>query len=342
MQGGSIAIGASSSVKFQVTIDIDAQGIVENQAIINAGGENGAPPSNTVTDGNGGMPGSPPTEVLIEECADDSMCPGSKPICAVDLEPNICVQCLEDTDCGGLVPVCAVGTNICVCVPSGVEVCDGLDNDCNDQADEGFGVGEACSAGMGECAVMGVSVCDGQGAIGCDAVPNPSGAEVCGDDIDSDCDGNNDNGCVCVTDADCGASDSGQVCDAQVCIDGCRGQGGNGCPAGLICTSQDDTVGQCVPDSGTGSDSNSGESGNSGGMTSEPTTSASDTSPTETNSDANTDSSTDSDSDSTTAASNGEIDDEGLGCECDSKGAPAPLGLTLLVLAGMRRRRRQA
>ena len=398
VQGGSIAIGASSSVKFQVTIDIDAQGIVENQAIINAGGENGAPPSNTVTDGNGGMPGSPPTEVLIEECADDSMCPGSKPICAVDLEPNICVQCLEDTDCGGLVPVCAVGTNICVCVPSGVEVCDGLDNDCNDQVDEGFGVGEACSAGMGECAaggslvcdgldatvcdavpgtpsdemcdgldnncdgtldegfdlggtcmsglgecaVMGVSVCDGQGAIGCDAVPNPSGAEVCGDDIDSDCDGNNDNGCVCVTDADCGASDSGQVCDAQVCIDGCRGQGGNGCPAGLICTSQDDTVGQCVPDSGTGSDSNSGESGNSGGMTSEPTTSASDTSPTETNSDANTDSSTDSDSDSTTAASNGEIDDEGLGCECDSKGAPAPLGLTLLVLAGMRRRRRQA
>jgi len=387
VQGGSMAIDSSSTITFQVTIDDDAMGIVENQGVIKAGGENGAPPVDTVTDGNGGMPGSPETEILIEECADDTMCPGSKPICAIDLEPNICVQCIDDEDCTGLVPVCEVETNTCVCIPAGVEACDGLDNDCNDQLDEGFGVGDACMSagvgecatqgsvvcdgldstacdavpgdpseevcdsldnncdgstdegfdlggacmsGVGECAVTGSTICDGQGGVGCDAVPNPAGAEICGDQLDSDCDGNNDNGCVCTTDPDCGAPDSGQVCEDMLCIDGCRGTGGNGCPAGLVCTSDDNTVGECVPDSGTGSESNSGASDT---MTSAPTTGASagDTEPTESNSDTATDSSN----------SSGAIDDEGFGCDCDSNGAPAPVGLALLVLAslGLRRRR---
>ena len=403
VQGGSMAIGTSSTITFQVTIDDDALGIVENQGVIKAGGENGAPPVDTVTDGNGGMPGSPETEILIEECGDDTMCPDSKPICATDLEPNICVQCIEDADCGGLVPVCEVQTNTCVCVPAGAEVCDGLDNDCNDALDEGFGVGDACSAGigecasqgsvvcdgldssacdavpgtpvdelcdgldnncngntdegfdlggactsgLGECAVMGVAVCDGQGGVGCDGVPVPAGEEICGDQLDSDCDGNNDNGCACTTDPDCGAPDSGQVCEGMLCIDGCRGTGGNGCPAGLVCTSDDQTVGECVPDSGTGSDSNSGATESdtaSDTASSSPTTGASasasasagDTEPTESNSDTATDSDTSNNS--------GAIDDEGFGCDCDSDGAPAPIGLTLLVLAslGLGRRRRQA
>lgn len=404
IQGGSMAIGTSSTITFQVTIDDDAQGIVENQGIIKAGGENGAPPVDTVTDGNGGMPGSPETEILIEECGDDTMCPDSKPICATDLEPNICVQCVDDADCGGLVPVCDAQTNTCVCIPAGAEVCDGLDNDCNDQLDEGFGVGDACMSvgvgecatqgsvvcdgldfsacdavpgepgeevcdsldnncdgsadegfdlggdcvsGLGECAVMGATICDGQGGVGCDAVPGPAGAEICGDQLDSDCDGNNDNGCACTTDPDCGAPDSGQVCEGMLCIDGCRGTGGNGCPAGLVCTSQDETVGECVPDSGTGSDSNSGATESdsaSDTATSGPTTGASvsasasagDTEPTESNSDTATDSSTGD------SNSSGAIDDEGFGCDCDSDGAPAPIGLTLLVLAslGLGRRRR--
>lgn len=389
VQGGSMAIDSSSTITFQVTIDDDALGIIENQGVIKAGGENGAAPVDTVTDGNGGMPGSPETEILIEECADDTMCPGSKPICAIDLEPNICVQCIDDEDCTGLVPVCEVQTNTCVCIPAGVELCDGLDNDCNDQLDEGFGVGDACMSagvgacatpgsvvcdgldstacdavpgdpseevcdgldnncdgstdegfdlggacmsGVGECAAAGVTICDGQGGLGCDAVPGPASAEICGDQLDSDCDGNNDNGCACTTDPDCGAPDSGQVCEGMLCIDGCRGTGGNGCPAGLVCTSDDNTVGECVPDSGTGSDSNSGAS-DTDTATTLPTTGASagDTEPTESNSDTASDSSNNS----------GAIDDEGFGCDCDSNGAPAPVGLALLVLAslGLRRRR---
>jgi MYXO-CTERM domain-containing protein len=52
----------------------------------------------------------------------------------------------------------------------------------------------------------------------------------------------------CDEDSDCGGPTSGTVCDdtTQVCIPGCRGQGGNGCPTDQICTSQDTTIGQCV------------------------------------------------------------------------------------------------
>jgi clumping factor A len=41
------------------------------------------------------------------------------------------------------------------------------------------------------------------------------------------------------------------VCEdtAHTCVDGCRGVGGNGCPDGEVCTSTDETIGECVPDS---------------------------------------------------------------------------------------------
>lgn len=70
--------------------------------------------------------------------------------------------------------------------------CDGLDDNCNDEIDEGFGVGEACSSGIGECEVSGEMVCseDGTGTI-CDAVPNESGLEVC-NGLDDDCNNETD------------------------------------------------------------------------------------------------------------------------------------------------------
>jgi uncharacterized repeat protein (TIGR01451 family) len=53
--------------------------------------------------------------------------------------------------------------------------------------------------------------------------------------------------CVgCLVDSDCGQGASGQVCSAKTCVAGCRGAGGNGCPAGHVCTSADSTQGQCV------------------------------------------------------------------------------------------------
>jgi MYXO-CTERM domain-containing protein len=52
----------------------------------------------------------------------------------------------------------------------------------------------------------------------------------------------------CMSDFDCGAEDSGVVCDANKCIPGCRGQSGNKCPVGQSCSSMDITVGTCSPD----------------------------------------------------------------------------------------------
>lgn len=67
----------------------------------------------------------------------------------------------------------------------------------------------------------------------------------------------------CTTDAECGGPTSGIVCDGT-CIPGCRGQNGNGCPEGEACTSTDDTIGECVPESDGGMGGAAGSAGASG------------------------------------------------------------------------------
>jgi hypothetical protein len=54
--------------------------------------------------------------------------------------------------------------------------------------------------------------------------------------------------CGCAADADCGARDSGRVCDVTsgVCALGCRDSGGNGCPSGLQCIAAGAAPGTCV------------------------------------------------------------------------------------------------
>ncbi|HKP62755.1 MAG TPA: hypothetical protein VJV78_38730 [Polyangiales bacterium] len=59
----------------------------------------------------------------------------------------------------------------------------------------------------------------------------------------------------CTSDPDCGAMMSGLVCrdDTKKCDFGCRGMGGNMCPAGMWCTSMTMAVGMCtteMPDAG--------------------------------------------------------------------------------------------
>jgi uncharacterized repeat protein (TIGR01451 family)/MYXO-CTERM domain-containing protein len=344
VQGGKVPIDGSSTIKFQVTIDADAQGLIANQALINAAGENGAPATDTPTDGNGGGDGAPPTDFQVEACGDDSMCPALTPICDTANDPNRCVQCLMDSDCNGLTPTCEVESGNCVCVPSGVEICDGFDNDCNGDVDEGFGAGEPCSAGVGGCEVSGMMVCDSPDSVACDAVPNEPTEEVC-DGIDNNCDGVGDD-CSCSVDSDCGDAMSGQVCEPDICIPGCRGVNGNGCPIGQMCTSMDETVGQCVPDgTGTGgsdSASGTGDSVSASGTGDSVSASATDTTPTEGSASAtDTDSASATDS-STDSNSAGSLDDEGFGCECNSNGSGAPTGLALLGLLALGRRRRRA
>ncbi|WP_433932680.1 DUF3344 domain-containing protein [Sorangium cellulosum] len=130
--GGTIAAGGSTTVTFRVTVDAGASGLIANQAVVNAAGQQGAPAEDTPTDGNGPAGGTPPTEVVIDECETDAQCAAPTPHCETAGTPNTCVECLTDAHCGPLTPTCDPDGNTCECVPAAAEVCgDAIDNDCD-------------------------------------------------------------------------------------------------------------------------------------------------------------------------------------------------------------------
>ncbi|UCH82336.1 MAG: hypothetical protein JSW20_06795 [Nitrospiraceae bacterium] len=119
----------------------------------------------------------------------------------------------DTRSCGSDTGECVAGTESCIggmwngiCtgeVGPTAELCDGLDNDCDNDVDEDFvNLGNNCTAGTGVCETTGTYICKAdQSAEECDAIPGVP-TEVpeatCNDDLDNDCDGFLDS-----ADADC-------------------------------------------------------------------------------------------------------------------------------------------
>ena len=72
------------------------------------------------------------------------------------------------------------------------ELCNGVDDDCDGDADEGFDVGARCTAGVGACSTHGIVVC-ALGQARCNADPPEAQPEAC-NEVDDDCDGRTDEG----------------------------------------------------------------------------------------------------------------------------------------------------
>jgi MYXO-CTERM domain-containing protein len=150
--------------------------------------------------------------------------------------------------------------------PGAMERCNGIDDNCDGRADEGdptalCGPGQSCDRTTRSCRPTCMSSAECTAApIVCTpervcalCIPGPGGnATACaGLPEGGAClaDGVGGVFCGCSTDADCGARDSGRICDVarHTCIEGCSTASmRNGCPTGMQCQMTAGGVGTCT------------------------------------------------------------------------------------------------
>ncbi len=176
----------------------------------------------------------------------------------VDCADPDCAEASQITGCGQ--GACgAIGQMSCVdgaavdsCTPGAPtpEVCDGQDNDCNGQVDDGIAAVDT-SCGQGDCAATGQATCvNGRTVNSC--TPGAPSAEVC-DGRDNNCNGQVDDG-IAAVDTSCGQGDCAATgkatCVGGQFVDNCT----PGTPGPEICDGSDnncngqsDEGGVCTP-----------------------------------------------------------------------------------------------
>ncbi len=120
--------------------------------------------------------------------------------------------------------------------PAAIEVCNNIDDNCDGNIDEGVqstfyadvdgdGYGDAASSVMGCSAPVGY-VADATDCNDADVNVNPAAAEICGNLIDDNCDGNIDEGCGCVNPPTANAGSAQTICEnASATLNGSIGGG---------------------------------------------------------------------------------------------------------------------
>lgn len=90
-----------------------------------------------------------------------------------------------------------------------------MDNNCNGQVDEGYGIGTPCQAGEGACLTEGHFACTSVDTSACDAVAGTPSTEVC-DGVDNDCNGTADDHVMLAPQAATAQAGAGGLfCDEQ-------------------------------------------------------------------------------------------------------------------------------